>query len=185
MKRVLTLVAVAAITFSFSGGTLTYAEDTQNTSKEEEKLIDTLSAIENIPDSVIENGEDAIKEYLEEKDVPYQPDMEMNSGLRSASVGGVAACAGSVGYAAVTNLTPAKLTKVKSAIKSVGGATKFVKAMKPLYKQAKKQGLKKGAAVKQAAKGTAKKAGPDTKEALLDFFGANVIIGSCAPLFEN
>lgn len=140
-----------------------------------------------MPESVINEGETAIENYLNKNGVITKQETNNYSGsvTREASVGTVSACAGAVGYAAVTNLTPAKILKVKSAIKTVGGATKFVKKMKPAYKAARKAGKSKTKSVQAAAAKAASNAGPDTKEALLDFFGISTIVGSCSALFEK
>lgn len=103
---------------------------------------------------------------------------------RKSTFGTVSSCAGSVGYAAVTNFTPAKILKVKSAIKTVRGATKFIKKWNLLIKLLEKLGKEKKA-VKAVAKKAARKAGPDTREALLDLFGVTTIVSACSALFEK
>ena len=149
------------------------------------QLIEILTAIENMPDEVIMQGEEAIKTYLE-NEVSFPLGLEEGQGLsdvRMASIGSIAGCVGAVGTAIVVNFTPAKILKIKSALKSVGGATKFVKAIKPYYKMSREDKLSKTASLKQAVRLAAKDAGPDAREALLDLFGVSSVIGSCSAAF--
>lgn len=199
MKKSFITTTTAAVLLGFGGANFIEASETNNVQQEqsnvtteqvqqeEQDLTNTLSAIEKMPNSVIDQGEPAIDNYLQDNGVDTKQESNKEDGTitREASVGSVSACAGSVGYAAVTNLTPAKILKVKSAIKTVGGATKFVNKMKPAYKAARKTGKSKTNSVKAAASKAASKAGPDTKEALLDFFGISTIVGSCSALFEK
>ncbi|UXR30471.1 hypothetical protein [Staphylococcus simulans] len=182
--------SLSALTVLFSVTSQTYVDAVEQISSENESsslytneeldmegLTRTLSAIEHMPDSVINEGKPAIENYLNEQGIGVQ--------TYGASVSNYAACTGAIGYALVTNFTPAKIAKVKSALKAAGGTLTFVKKMSGAYKQLRKLGHSKQSAVKNAAAQAAKAAGPDVKEALLDFFGIATIVGACAPIFEK
>ncbi|MBF0705805.1 MULTISPECIES: hypothetical protein [Bacillaceae] len=180
------LLAFSMTSLSFNKA---YADEVYDgdLSLQEEQLIELLTAIENMPDHVIERGNHAIEDYLEkESDFDFNTN-ELSNGeiaIQPASIGGIASCVGAVGTAIVVNFTPAKILKVKSALKTVGGATKFVKALKPYYKMSREDNLSKTASIKQAVKLAAGDAGPDAKEALLDLFGVSTVIGACSGAFE-
>lgn len=187
------LVIFTAVLLAFSMTSLSinkaYANEAHNKdlSLQDEHLIEFLTEIENMPDHVIQEGNNAIKAYLEkETDFDFNASKLPNGevAIQPASLGGIASCVGAVGTAIVVNFTPAKILKVKSALKSVGGATKFVKALKPYYKMSREDGLSKTASIKQAVKLAAGDAGPDAKEALLDLFGVSTVVGACSGAFD-
>lgn len=142
--------------------------------EEEQELIEIFSAIESIPDDVLEKGDSAIADWLRENtDVEFQEQGDVVTF-------GIVGCASAVGTAILTNAIPfTKLAKVKSAIKSAGGATTFVKSLVPAYKSARKAGSSKSAAVKKAVNKAASNAGPETKRALLDLFNLGNVYSSC------
>lgn len=187
------LVIFTAVLLAFSMTSLSinkaYANEAHNKdlSLQDEHLIEFLTEIENMPDHVIQEGNNAIEAYLEkETDFDFNASKLPNGevAIQPASLGGIASCVGAVGTAIVVNFTPAKILKVKSALKSVGGATKFVKALKPYYKMSREDGLSKTASIKQAVKLAAGDAGPDAKEALLDLFGVSTVVGACSGAFD-
>lgn len=157
--------------------------------KEEQDLIKLFEAIEKMPESVINKGSAAIEKYMyEQTGIHYSSDASKsmsNQSFRSAGVGDILSCTGAIGYALVTNLTPAKVLKVKSALKSVGGATTFVKSLIPYYKMARADKMSRTKALRTAVSYAAKDAGPAAKEALLDFFGIAGIAGACSAFLET
>lgn len=193
VKKNKLILIFTALLLAFSMTSLsinkTYADEAYDgdLSLQDEHLIELLTAIENMPDHVIEQGNHAIEHYLEkETDFDFNTN-ELSNGeiaIQPAGIGGIASCVGAVGTAVVVNFTPAKIVKIKSALKAVGGATKFVKSLKPYYKMSREDKLSKTASLKQAVKLAAGDAGPDAKEALLDLFGVSAVIGACAGVFE-
>ncbi|MDT3766529.1 hypothetical protein QS713_00365 [Gleimia hominis] len=126
---------------------------------------DAFSAIERIPDEVLaKNDPQALKAWYES--------------LGQDRVNWIA-CGSAIGLAIVTNFTPAKIVKIKSAIKTLGGAVTFAKKVYSLYKKARAGGLTAKTALNAAITGGAQAAGPDVKEALLDLFGVGAVIGAC------
>lgn len=177
------MVMILVLSTSFIPGDSASAAEDLN--EQDLQLIEILTAIENMPDEVIMQGEEAIKIYLE-NEVSFTLDLDERqdlAGVRKTSIGSIAGCVGTVGTAIVINFTPAKILKIKSALKSVGGATKFVKAIKPYYQMSREDKLSKTASLKQAVRLAAKDAGPDAREALLDLFGVSSVIGSCSAAF--
>ena len=85
----------------------------------------------------------------------------------------------------VINFTPAKIVKVRSALKSVGGARTFVTSLRPYFQMAREDGSSRGNALQTAVRYATQDASPHTREALLDLFGLSAVIGSCAWIFED
>ncbi|WP_445002022.1 hypothetical protein [Exiguobacterium alkaliphilum] len=186
-SKLLSLVMSIVLLFSVAFIPMGVASAEEELSEEDLELIELLTAIENMPDEIILQGEDAIKAHLE-SEVSFHLELNENGEsvvFRVASVSSIAGCVGAVGTALVVNFTPAKILKIKSALKSVGGATKFVKAVKPYYQMSREDKLSKTASLNQAVRLAAKDAGPDTREALLDLFGVSSVVGSCAAAFGN
>ncbi|MGG5179657.1 hypothetical protein ACQYAC_10050 [Bacillus sp. MM09(2025)] len=142
--------------------------------EEYQELLEVLLAIEALPDSVIAEGDGAVVKWLQENsNIPVQRHSEIVTL-------GVVGCISAVGTAIITNVIPiAKIAKVKSAIKAAGGATKFVKTLIPAYKAARQSGKSKRNAVKIAVNKAAKKASPEAKRALLEFFNIGNVYSAC------
>lgn len=99
-----------------------------------------LAAIERIPDDVIQRGSDAIMEWF-----------NTNTEFRISEYGtsGIVGCASAIGLAvAALVFAPAKITKIKDAIKAAGGTVKFVTKVLETYKLAKGMGLSTMEAIK-------------------------------------
>ncbi|MBT1018079.1 hypothetical protein KJY77_02850 [Canibacter sp. lx-72] len=131
----------------------------------ETELARAMQFIENIPDDVLLSGD-------------QQALLEWYDDLPTTRVNWLA-CGSAIGYAIITNFTPAKILKVKSAIKAVGGAIPFVKTAWNIYKKARAAKMSKSAALKQAINGGAKAAGSDVKKALLELFGITAVMAAC------
>lgn len=157
-------------------------------SEDEYAMIEMLSAIENMPDEVIAQGSEAIEEYLnQEVDFPIKSAAPIkNSGLSTRSMNPLelAGCASAIGGALITNLTPAKVLKAKSAIKAVGGATTFVKRLKPYYTMSREDGMSKSKAMRQAVSMAAQDAGPETRKALSELFAIGAVLGACSAVLD-
>lgn len=151
----------------------------------EAELEKIFKAVEDIPMSVARQGEQAttkwLENYLGEKvtlvsSVPPTKTSD-NTSVRSVNVVG---CVSAVGIALAGNFfAPAKLLKVKSAIKAAGGATTFVKTLISTYKAARAAKATKQAAISKGINAAAKAAGPEAKAALLDFFYIGSIYSAC------
>lgn len=101
----------------------------------ETELIRAMQFIESIPDEVLLSGDqEALLDWYDD--------------LPSTRVNWIA-CGAAVGYAIVTNFTPAKILKVKSALKALGGAVPFAKTAWNIYKKARNAKLSKSAALKK------------------------------------
>lgn len=131
----------------------------------ENQLIEVFSAIESIPDEVLaKNDSQALRSWY--------------SSLRQDRVNWFT-CGSAIGFAIISNFTPARIVKIKSAIKTVGGAVTFAKTVYSVYKNARSKGLTARTALNAAVTQAAKAAGPDVREALLDLFGIGAVMGAC------
>lgn len=142
---------------------------TPSEQKSIEDATKALDEISKIPDKVILKGEKAINEYAKEKEL----DIRFSGKER-----GFFGCTSAIGLALIYNFTPAKLLKVKSAIKAIGGAKKLATKMISSYKYYRsKKKYKRTAAIKAAAKsvGTTKA----IKNILIDVFTLGGVAGSC------
>ncbi|WP_051577857.1 hypothetical protein [Sporolactobacillus terrae] len=157
----------------------TISEELPNLSSSEE----ALKAIENIPKSVVNQGHEAILEWFKSNIKDPATLAVINSNLESSGkyqVKSVLGCVSAVGAALVgLAWAPAKLLKIKKALKALGGVTTFVKKSIQYYNVYKKRYRSKTTAWKKATAKAAKKASPQLRDALLSFFGITAIIDSC------
>ncbi|MEC1693693.1 hypothetical protein P9E05_19970 [Bacillus mojavensis] len=173
-KNILFVMALVLLLSSIGSVSATAVSPSPEMDKEYQDLVEVFSAIEALPDSVIAEGDQAVVDWLKENsNIPVQQKGEFVTL-------GVVGCVSAVGLAIVSNLIPiAKVAKIKSAIKAAGGATKFVKALIPAYKAARRMGKSKYNSVKVAVSKAAKKASPEAKRALIDLFNLGSIYSSC------
>lgn len=130
-----------------------------------------LAAIERIPDDVIQRGSDAIMEWF-----------NTNTEFRISEYGtsGIIGCASAIGLAvAALVFAPAKITKIKDAIKAAGGTVKFVTKVLETYKVAKGMGLSTMEAIKMGVQDAAKTAGKEVISALIGIFGVGEVYSAC------
>lgn len=137
----------------------------------EAELIGALSLVEDMPDDVIDTGDAAIEEWLRARGA-LEPTGEIRPQFN------IFACVGAVG-AAILTLGPAKIVKIKSALKAAGGVVTFVRKYKRAYDAARRDGQSIGASVRRGVREGASAAGPELQEALLDLFGISAVIGAC------
>lgn len=194
------LAVVSVFLFSILGTTAAEAVESPNdqslvrdTNLEEEfpSLLSSqkaLYAIENIPESVIDQGSDAILKWFRNNtdDQSIVDDMnaaveQMKQSDKPFKTEGVISCIGAVGGAvAGLVLYPAKLLKIKKALKALGGVKTFVTKTYQYYNHYKKKYRSKKTAWNKAVSKAASKASPEIKEAIMDFFGITTIVGACA-----
>ncbi|WP_214818877.1 hypothetical protein [Exiguobacterium sp. s131] len=153
------------------------ALNNQLISKEtEEDLIEIFSAIETLPDEVVEDGTEAVVEYLDEQ-ISSDINLEQDGDVVAF---GAWACSNAIGLALLTNVLPiAKITKIKEVIKSAGGAVTFAKTLVNSYNSARKFNRTKSYAIKFAVKEASKKAAPDAISAALGFFNISNVAEAC------
>lgn len=131
----------------------------------EKQLVEAFRVIESIPDEILAKGDSQLLQ-------------EWYASLKQTRVNWVA-CGSAIGLAIVTNFTPAKIVKIKSAIKTLGGAVTFAKKVYSVYKKARAKGLTRKTSLNSAITQAARAAGPDVREALLDLFGVGAVVGAC------
>lgn len=144
----------------------------------EDQLVKVFEAIENIPEEVVQQGEEATIAWLEnytgeEITLPSQP----QNGVQTY---GIVGCTSAIGLAIAGNLfAPAKLTKIKTAIQGVGGAKTFATTLNTTYKAGIERGLTKREAINNGISAASKNAGPEIQEALVDFFYVGTVYAAC------
>ncbi|OJT66450.1 hypothetical protein [Bacillus licheniformis] len=158
-------------------------------------------AIENIPDSVLEDPESVVEWFQKHagKDYEFTTDgenllidsktdnaifqMEMSQAQSSGSkfqTSGFWTCIGAIGTALVTGVLPiAKITKIKNALKAVGGTHKFVKNLIAHYKFNRKKGWSRSKSYDEAFDRATAKYGKKIKTELGALFGITAIYGAC------
>ncbi|MCE5170910.1 hypothetical protein LQV63_16520 [Paenibacillus profundus] len=130
-----------------------------------------LAAIERMPDSVINSGPDAIIEWLN-----TNTEFRISEFETSGAIG----CISAVGLALIGLIAaPAKLLKIKEAIKVGGGTVKFVNKVLETYKVAKGMGIGTMEAIKMGVQDAAKTAGKEVVDALIGIFGVGAVYSSC------
>ncbi|WP_019421323.1 hypothetical protein [Paenibacillus sp. OSY-SE] len=130
-----------------------------------------LDAIERMPDSVINSGPDAIIEWLNTNTEFQISEFETSGAIGCVSA--VVVALASLVYA------PAKLAKIKDAMKAAGGTVKFMNKVLETYKVAKGMGLSTMEAIKMGVQDAAKTAGKEVVEAIIGFFGVGAIYSAC------
>lgn len=147
---------------------------------EMDKAFKVLSVIESIPDSVLAEGSDSVNQWMAENN--YDGLFQVMDAVENdeAVAYGVAGCVSAVGIAVLSNVfSITKLTKIKSALQALGGAKTFVNKLIPAYNAARASGQSKKAAATSAVKKAASAAGPEAKQALLEFFALGSIYSAC------
>ncbi|AIU75243.1 hypothetical protein [Bacillus velezensis] len=193
------LAVVSVFLFSILGTTAAEAAESPNNQslvrdtnleKEFSSLLSSqkaLYAIENIPDSVVNQGSDAILDWFRNNinDQSLINDMnaaatELHQSDKPFKTQGVLGCISAVGTAlASLAFAPAKLLKIKKAIKALGGVKTFVTKTYQYYNYYKKKYRSKKTAWNKAVSKAASKASPEIKEAIMDFFGITAIVSAC------
>ncbi|WP_197077795.1 hypothetical protein [Actinobaculum suis] len=140
----------------------------------EDQLLATFKAIEEIPDSVLQAGDAAAQSWLKAR---LGDDFHSQPG--SVTTFGVVGCVSAIGLAIVTNLPIFKITKIRTALKAAGGATKFVKTFKRVYDAQRKAKVSFKTAVSRAVKRAAKKAGPEAQQTLIELFNLGNVYSAC------
>ena len=132
-------------------------------------LTEAFSAIEEIPDSVVRQGDKAVKQWLRRRLRLDEP--------QDRSFWG---CVRAIGIALVSNALPvAKILKIKAAIKAVGGARNFVSILQVAYNYARRRGYSRWGAIKFAANRAAEVSGKDVVGALLGIFSLTYVKDEC------
>lgn len=158
-----------------------------------------INAIENIPDNILEDPE-AIVEWFQQnagQNYKFETDgenliidgktenslfMMKTSGTQNSKIQtfGVATCVGAIGTALVTGILPiAKITKIKNALKAVGGTSRFVKNLMAHYKFNRNRGWSRSKSYDDAFDRATKAYGPEIKRELGALFGITAVYGAC------
>ncbi|OUZ07928.1 hypothetical protein [Bacillus pumilus] len=150
-----------------------------------------LNSIETIPNSVLEKGIEATAEWFEKEtglfvSIYYENGEgflkfgEFDPNPNVIRTSNVAGCVTAVGIALVNNaFSFTKITKIKSALKALGGTTKAVKKIKKHYDEYRYGGFSRYKAMDKALHDASKGLNKDVKDALLDFFSLTGIVANC------
>lgn len=148
-----------------------------------------LKSIENIPNAVLDKGIEATAEWFEKETglfvSIYYRDGEgfLKFGEQDPNVirtSNVLGCITAVGVALVSNaFSFSKITKIKSALKALGGTSKAVKDIKKWYDKYRYGGFSRYKAMDKALDKVSKNLNKDVKNALLDFFSLTGVAANC------
>ncbi|MBX6765274.1 MAG: hypothetical protein IRY88_16630 [Rubrobacteraceae bacterium] len=141
---------------------------------DQQALVDTFSAVEDLPDSVVVQGEKATREWLSNR---LGVDAEL-AGIYQPQ--GIFGCASAIGVALVSNaIGIAKILKIRAAIRAVGGAYRFARIIVNAYRVARGRGLGRLAAIRYAARRAAIVSGEDVYGPLLALFSLGSVVDAC------
>ncbi len=136
-----------------------------------------LSIIENIPDDILLQGDEATILYLK-KQIEIYSGSETPTG--SASGASAWMCGVSILGAIVGNaFTVSKILKIRSAIRAAGSATKFAKLLISAYKQARAAGYSRATAIRWAGLEAAAGLGAEAQSAILSLLGISGVVNNC------
>ncbi|MFT0803082.1 hypothetical protein VSK91_17075 [Bacillus swezeyi] len=197
-KCILSLLTVTLV-FSSIGYNTASASDKTTTSSNHlsdenffhEDTYKLLESVENIPETVINQGTDSILDWLEKDsglDLIVDGDIiKLNlegskytysdSNIQLAGFWGCTAAI--LAAVAGVGIPISKILKLKKALKAVGGVSKFVDKVLDLAAKYKRKGYGKAAALKKAIKKASSTLGKDLQNALLDLAGITAIIANC------
>ncbi|MDY7224480.1 hypothetical protein P4475_18565 [Halalkalibacterium halodurans] len=203
MKKKLISFLVAVMMFNVAAAPLASANDTSEehldsdvdqdvleefeleSEADFEVMSDILLAIEELPYEIIDEGPDAVVEWLSNYSEEYFVTIDDEGLLQFHEAGfqaqfSVPGCIGAVGAALLLNGIPfAKITKVKKALDALGGTAKAVKEIKKWYDKYRYGGFSRTKALNKAVNKVSSSLSSSLKTALLDFFNINIIIANC------
>ncbi|MDI6647290.1 hypothetical protein QL818_09470 [Bacillus altitudinis] len=192
-------IMVSVFLFSMVAPSFASAIDTSDAAPtKNERLADSemfaqtenvLKSIEKIPNAVLGKGIEATAEWFENEtglfvSIYYREgEGFLKFGEQDPNVirtSNVAGCVTAVGIALVNNaFSFTKITKIKSALKALGGTTKAVKKIKKHYDEYRYGGFSRYKAMDKALHDASKGLNKDVKDALLDFFSLTGIVANC------
>jgi len=192
-------IMVSVFLFSMVAPSFASAIDTSDAAPtKNERLADSemfdqtenvLKSIEKIPNAVLGKGIEATAEWFEKEtglfvSIYYREgEGFLTFGEQDPNVirtSNVAGCVTAVGIALVNNaFSFTKITKIKSALKALGGTTKAVKKIKKHYDEYRYGGFSRYKAMDRALHDASKGLNKDVKDALLDFFSLTGIVANC------
>ncbi|MEH6890918.1 hypothetical protein V7024_14555 [Bacillus sp. JJ864] len=195
-------VLVGTFLFSSVVPSISFAAETNNAKNakvEKQQAMDNemfnqsetiLKAIENIPNSVVEQGPQKTAKWLQDK-TGYYVSVDDKENLVFTEVSptkstnkysfNTSACIGAVGIALVSNGIPfTKILKVKSALKALGGTANAVSKVKKAYDSYRYNGFSRNDSLKKALNSVSGGLASDVKGALLDFFNLTNVVANCS-----
>lgn len=136
-----------------------------------DQLVEVFSAIEEIPDPVLDRGDEAASRWLQRR-------LEEDGSVFQTQ--GFWGCVKAIGVALASNAIPvAKILKIKKAIRAVGGVRNFVSILQAAYNYARRRGYSRLGAIKFAAHRAAEVSGVDVVNALLGLFSLDGVVRAC------
>lgn len=179
--RTVTVAALVALSVTLtSGGTTAAASSSshptaigmptakaiQKTASTAEELEDGLRFIESIPDEALKNDA-AWERWRGRHPVPRD---RVNA----------LACGSAIAVAIASNaFAPAKILKIKTAIKAAGGAKRVAGLAVDAFKKARVEGKPAAAAIAAAQDAVVKNGGGAAQGVLLEFFSLSSVMTSC------
>ncbi|WP_224388905.1 hypothetical protein [Pseudonocardia sp. ICBG1293] len=176
-QRAITVILAAAIPMSMTTGftsrALTHVPHSAEQQVQEsfagqdsKNLEEGLRIIESIPDSALVS------------DAAW--DQWKKTHLSAPDRANVWACSSAIAIAIVSNgFAPAKILKLKTAIKAAGGVKKVAQLGVDAFKAARARGESVGAAVAATQAAIVKNGGGVAQGVLLEFFSLNAVVSGC------
>ena len=146
--------------------------------------LEILNAIENIPQEELEKGPEFAKNWFNENTslhvtLDSKGNLQFNT-QSGISTFGVIACSTAIGVALVSNVfSITKITKIKSAIKALGGVKKAASSINKWYKKYREGGFSRTKSIEKAMDKASAGLGSEVKLALLDFFSLTNVMAAC------
>lgn len=160
----------AALAFGLVFGTSSPAVATR-AELDYDGLIEVFTVIEDIPESVIRRGDNAVQEWMERR---------LQRAASGPTRSGFWGCVWAVAkFAALNAIAVAKILKIRKAIKALGGARNFVAVFQYAYKAARRKGYSKWGSVWYAARHVAEVSGVEVASAIASFFEIDAVWNNC------
>ncbi|PFJ17273.1 hypothetical protein COD67_09900 [Bacillus cereus] len=195
-RRTLTIVASfllfssISIPISQAAESPTSIESSTNTPSTQEinfiEIETALSAIEDIPNEVLNQGNNATIQWLKTEtgfEISIENDLLKFNNISATQMRGfnTSGCIAAIGIAIVTNGIPlTKITKIKSALKALGGTANAVKKIKKYYDRYRFNGFSRNDSLKKALNSASSGLAKDLQSSLLDFFNLTNVFANCS-----
>jgi hypothetical protein len=133
---------------------------------DEEALVEAFTEIQRIPDSVISQGDQAARQYLQAR-----------LGALETSRASISSCALAILRAIAENIIP--IRKVRALIRAVGGVRKLARIIRIAYEISRDRGASRAEAVRAAARAVIAEAGGEFTDVVFLLVGVDTIIQGC------
>lgn len=165
-------VGGAALAFGALSGAASPAQAT-GAEVDREALYKIFSAIADIPDSVLAQGDEATKQWLLNR-------LQVDPRPGAVQPRGIVGCISAVGLAIATNALPIfKIARIRNIIRAFGSVGKFVRAFYSAFQAARRRGLGVQPSIREGVNAVTRGFSDADRQALLDLFGLGAVFSAC------